>query len=188
MNLQRPFLTIVLLLLAGLAYAGEEDGAILILRKTGKEIKLATGMTEEGVEKDINVLLSVLPNLVSENKKKNALGVAATVDLTATAWKRLRAVPGEPALKVTLKDTKPITKDRFLATTSLFGYLTVTSEPKNAKVTVRSIEWGETEVGKWEEEGMHRIVIEKDGFKSHVGVVNIQRGRKNMYFKKLESE
>lgn len=180
--------TALIIVLSALSVAECGDkSAIPLLRATGKKIQKDTDISDSILEHDIGVILLVLPSLTKENEERYKLNAARTIQQTSTVWMRVRGVSTEPKSALVMKKTELLTEKGFRTAATRFGFLTVTSKPEHAKVTVRSAEWGNTEISKWEEEGEHDIVIEKDGFKTHRGTVKVKRGH-TVYDKTLEKE
>ena len=171
-------------LLAFEGAAGDQKEADKYLRATAKKIQKDTKLSDAQLEEELNVVLAENASMTAVNLKQG-IDAARTTAKSEKVWMRSHGIGAAKDSKWILKPDEKLTQKHFRAYSARFGYLTVTSEPTKAKVTVKSIPWGETKTEDFEEEGEYPIVIEKDGYRKYEGTVKVEPG-KQTFHKKLE--
>jgi hypothetical protein len=184
----------VVVLFAVTAGACGQEGEVADLqseiKKTGKLIRLNTGVSDAVIQADARAIESAFPKLVDMHKK---LGVTEreTVGVAMLSWQVLRGVKVKsiqgPAKDMVLREGEELSPGRFLSASTRFGLLIVSSDPAGANVTLGSADWGSTKTKGWELPGQYTIRLQKDGYETVVETIEIKSGRQT-YSKELKKK
>lgn len=177
----------ILLTAAQPAWAGGADDGEKVLLAAADVIMKSTKNKRATVMADLSVVRDAVPKL-REAAAKAKLPQREAYALAAVAWKGARGVYGSAPKKFVLKADEPLKYAAFVASTGGYGHLVVTSIPEGAKVTVGAIVWGPTKTNAWEEAGVYKVRVEKDGYEPSEQEVRIVAGESRPHDVRLKKK